>query len=101
MDNLNIEQINKSYTVLIPKTLSPQFASDFWPLSLGNELYKIFAWIIANRLKKILLKIIDESQSAFLPGRQIQDNIIIALECIKIIQLKKTKNQYKYPHIIR
>ena len=36
----------------------------------------------------------DESQSAFLPGRQIQDNIIIAMKCIKSIYSKNHGPHY-------
>ena len=59
-------RLTQSYMVLIPKCASPQMPSDFRPIGLGNDIYKIFARLIANRLKIILSKNIHESQSGFL-----------------------------------
>jgi hypothetical protein len=53
--------------------------------------YKIIAKCLSNRLRPILQEIIGPTQSAFVPGRLITDNALIAFECIHTIQHAKDK----------
>ncbi|CAL1385032.1 unnamed protein product [Linum trigynum] len=89
------ESLNKTLIALIPKVKNPVSPKDYRPISLCTVLYKIFSKTIANRLKGILDNLICESQSAFVPGRSIVDNVIAAFECFFTMK-KKTKGEKGY-----
>ncbi|CAL8996958.1 unnamed protein product, partial [Prunus brigantina] len=72
------QKINFTNVVPIPKVNHPKDNSQLRPISSCNVLFKIASKVLANRLKLILDKIISPSQSAFISGRLISDNTILA-----------------------
>ncbi|KAF7830391.1 ribonuclease H [Senna tora] len=82
--------LNKSYITLIPKVTGPQNFKDFRPISLANVSYKLASKVLCNRLKSFLLDIIAPNQSAFLKGRLISDNILLATEVMHKIRSTRT-----------
>ena len=65
---------------LFLKKLVSQVPADYRPISLCNVVYKVIAKSLANRLKPHLPDYIHPSQQAFIEGRRISNNIIIAQE---------------------
>jgi hypothetical protein len=80
---------NDATVVLIPKVKDPQRLKDLRPISLCNMLYKIISNVLANRLKVFLHDIISPNQSAFVPGRLITDNVLVANEMTHYLQNKR------------
>nr|GEV56866.1 reverse transcriptase domain-containing protein [Tanacetum cinerariifolium] len=60
---------NSSFFTLIPKVSNPIHIKDFRPISLIGIHYKIIAKILANRLSKVIDKIVSKEQSAFIASR--------------------------------
>ncbi|KAL0295119.1 UNVERIFIED_CONTAM: hypothetical protein Sangu_3204200 [Sesamum angustifolium] len=60
----------------------PLYVSDYRPISCCNVLYKAITKIMVKRIHRILPLMIDNSQNAFVPGRSITDNILLAQELL-------------------
>ena len=78
--------VNNTVIVLIPKVDQPLELRDFMPISLCNVIYKVVSKCLVNRLRPCLGKLVSECQSAFVSGRMITDNALIAFECFHLIQ---------------
>lgn len=87
-----LKQMNHNFITLIPKNNFPKHAVDFRPISLCNTSYKVISKLLAARVKTILGKIITPFQTAFIAGRSITDNIVIAHELVDSMKKSKTKN---------
>ncbi|CAN1177927.1 LINE-1 retrotransposable element ORF2 protein [Linum perenne] len=87
-----IAGINETLITLIPKIHGPITMSDFRPISLCNVGYKSLTKCIANRLKGFMGGLTHPSQTSFVPGRHITDNILIVQEVVHSLSRRKGKN---------
>ena len=88
---LNLKSINDGYITLIPKISSLATFNDFSPITLLNCCLKVITKLLANRLQKLILKIIHRNQYGFIKGRAIQDFLAWAFEYIHQCQTSKNK----------
>ncbi|XP_024963995.1 uncharacterized protein LOC112504288, partial [Cynara cardunculus var. scolymus] len=76
------KELNHTLICLIPKSANASKVTDYRPIACCTVLYKCISKFIANRMKGCLDSLIDKSQSAFIPGRRITDNILMAHELV-------------------
>lgn len=95
MDILNggkdVKEFNDTNVILIPKMKNHVNIQDFRLIYLCSVIYKIITKVLASHLKRLLPQLISPSQSAFIPRRQIFDNILVAFEVLHSIGRKKAE----------
>jgi len=80
---------NASFITLIPKSENPQSLEEYRPISLVGCFYKILTKVLSGRIKKVIEKVIDGSQSAFLSNRGLLDSVLVVNEVMD--DLKKRR----------
>ncbi|XP_026399373.1 uncharacterized protein LOC113295237 [Papaver somniferum] len=83
--------LNHTHISLIPKNKNVASAVNYRPIALCNVLYKVVAKIITNKLSPLLDNLIDKTHSAFISGRQILDNIVVAKEIFHSMHTSNSK----------
>uniref|UniRef100_A0A2D4JTZ4 Uncharacterized protein n=1 Tax=Micrurus paraensis TaxID=1970185 RepID=A0A2D4JTZ4_9SAUR len=77
---------------LIPKEDSDlQQIKNYRPILLLNVQYKIYASIVAERLKRFLNDFIHPDQNGFLPKRQSKNNMRIVLNTLEYYEVHSEK----------
>ncbi|KAL9690358.1 hypothetical protein QQ045_010756 [Rhodiola kirilowii] len=87
------EEMNTTNIVLIPKVSNATGLEQFRPISLCNVIMKIITKSLVNRLQKCLDKVISLNQSAFVKGRIITDNIVLAQEINHFIKCRQKQKE--------
>ncbi|GJV89442.1 RNA-directed DNA polymerase, eukaryota, reverse transcriptase zinc-binding domain protein [Tanacetum coccineum] len=87
--NKLLGEVNTTLITLVPKIQHPSRVSEYRPIACCNVVYKCISKIISSRIQGCLDKLISINQSAFVPGRLIQDNLLITQELLKGYNRKK------------
>lgn len=64
----------------------------YWSIILCNGSYKIIFKVLVNRTREVLSDCIGECNSAFVKGRSISDNIMVAYEVLQALKAKMRGN---------
>ena len=78
--------LNNTLIFLIPKCENPSSMKELRLISLCNVLHKLVAKVLVNRMEDVLCRLISPSQAAFVPGRSIMDNILLAREVLQYLK---------------
>ncbi|KAJ9539129.1 hypothetical protein OSB04_031862 [Centaurea solstitialis] len=79
-----LKEVNHTLLCLIPKCPNASRVGDYRPISCCSVIYKTISKIISDRIKPYLDHLVSKSQSAFIPGRRIADNILLAHELVAV-----------------
>lgn len=85
-----LKQINHAVIALIPKSTNASTVDDFRPIACCNVVYKLIAKVLSARIGPCLSSIIDKAQAAFVPGRNMKDNILLMQQLIRGYNRKRT-----------
>lgn len=78
-----LKPVNATWITLVPEVPNPSSMTKFRPISCCNVIYKCITKLLANKLQSWLPYCISNNQTAFVSGRRIGDNILLAQEVIQ------------------
>jgi len=78
--------INASFITLDPNRDNPSIHNEYRAISLVECVYKVIYKLLANRLKRILLNVIDRNQIIFLSDMGMLDSILVANETVDLLK---------------
>jgi Reverse transcriptase (RNA-dependent DNA polymerase) len=88
---LDILKLNLATIYLIPKKKYASLITNYRSISLINYSFKIIIKFLADRLAKVMDELIDYSQTAYIKGRYIMNNMVCAHEVLHQVKISKTK----------
>jgi Reverse transcriptase (RNA-dependent DNA polymerase) len=88
-NKLDLWRLNQRYISLIPKTASTTHIFDYRPISVLSSIPKIITKILATRLQKYLLQLVNQQQTAFVKGKQLMQTFISTRETLNHLAKNK------------
>lgn len=80
--NIWCRSLSATFITLIPKKKGAAELKEFRPISLVGCLYELLVKTLSIRFKESLAGVISKSQHAFLPGQQMTNCLLLAIEYI-------------------
>lgn len=79
-----LKQLNHVDISIIPKSKHAASPNELRPVSCCNVVYKTITKLLANRIAPLIPKLIDPTQGAFIEERLMNENILLALQLVRI-----------------
>lgn len=93
MEFFRTSKLLKSFSctivTLIPKVNAPTLVKDYRPIVCCTTFYKIITKVLTNRIERVISSTSSPSQSAFIEGKSIIDNIFFIHEVLKLYTIKR------------
>ncbi|GJW57316.1 hypothetical protein Tco_0104047 [Tanacetum coccineum] len=89
VNDILLKELNHTIITLIPKVSTLVQINDFCPISCCNVLFKCISKIISNSIKECLDGLVSITQSTFVSGRRISNNILLT----QVVLLKLTSKR--------
>jgi hypothetical protein len=86
---LPLHSLNFGTIILLPKSKESVAIQQYRPIYLLNVSFKIFTKVATNRISTIAQKIIGPTHTAFIPGRNIMEGVVVLHETIHELHRKK------------
>ena len=86
---LQLFHLNFGTITLLPKKTDAVRIEQFRPICLLNVSFKIFTKVGTNRLTQIAHSVVQHSQTAFMPDRNILEGVVVLHETLHEIHSKK------------
>ena len=88
-EDLNLFSLNFGIITLIPKTQKATKIQQYRLICVLNVSFKIFTKVGTNRLNKVAQTMVSPTQTAFMPGRNIMEGVVILHKTIHELHTKK------------
>ncbi|KAK8684254.1 hypothetical protein V6N13_040284 [Hibiscus sabdariffa] len=88
----DMASVNETIIVFIPKVDKPTSMRQLRPISLCTVIYKTVSKVLVNRMKSVLPSCILNTQAAFVQGRAITDNILVAHEIVHTLHTSVSRS---------
>jgi hypothetical protein len=89
LGTLPLFKLNFGVITLLPKKENAVMIQQYRPICLLNVSFKLFTKVATNRISSLASKIIKPTQTAFLPGRNILEGVVVLHEAIHELHRKK------------
>ena len=86
---LPLFHLNFGNITLLPKKENATQIQQYRPICLLNVSFKLFTKVGTNRISEVAQKVIRPTQTAFMPGRNILEGVLILHETIHEVHRKK------------